>query len=457
MNNTYNVEINNTSTIDFNNPYIIETLQYAFSSGMIHMEDVQDDMRKAERQRLLNMHTNSIFYSENEKRWKTTLPDETKKNNRRLIARKNKTDLEDLIIEFYKEKEEKEKAEQEGRYNEYMTLRDVFPDWLNYKNCQTQASSYIRRIKNDWNRYYEHDSIVDIPIKNLTYIQLNTWAHNLVKNNSLTSKQYYNMSMIIRQALDYVAEEYPAVITDNTFKRVKIKSRMFRKTKKPASETQVFTDADKQAICDLALEKYKKRPKSISGLAIVFNFHLGLRVGELVALKWSDIDYDRNRIHIQRMESAQYSLDKEGEVTKTGVGVVEYTKSDAGDRELYLDDTARSILDMVRKRSMKYNFYDDDYIFVNLYSKRLKGGKINEFLYDLCDEINIGRKSTHKIRKTYISTLFDGGLNIDKIREIAGHEDEKTSLHNYCFDRREDKETEKLLESLNTPVSICQI
>ena len=34
------------------------------------------------------------------------------------------------------------------------------------------------------------------------------------------------------------------------------------------------------------------------------------------------------------------------------------------------------------------------------------------------------------------------------IREIAGHEDEKSSLNNYCFDRNVDVETEKLLENI---------
>lgn len=62
--------------------------------------------------------------------------------------------------------------------------------------------------------------------------------------------------------------------------------------------------------------------------------------------------------------------------------------------------------------------------------------------------MNIGRKSSHKIRKTYISSLFDSGLNINKIREMAGHEDERTSLNNYCFDRKADKDTENILEEL---------
>ncbi|MCD7737671.1 MAG: hypothetical protein LUH58_01330 [Lachnospiraceae bacterium] len=51
-----------------------------------------------------------------------------------------------------------------------------------------------------------------------------------------------------------------------------------------------------------------------------------------------------------------------------------------------------------------------------------------------------------KVRKTYISALIDSGLNINEIRRLAGHEDERTTYKNYCFNRMTNKETENLLE-----------
>ena len=43
--------------------------------------------------------------------------------------------------------------------------------------------------------------------------------------------------------------------------------------------------------------------------------------------------------------------------------------------------------------------------------------------------------------------MFDHGININTIREQAGHEDERTSLKNYCFDQNDDYEKERLLEA----------
>ena len=43
--------------------------------------------------------------------------------------------------------------------------------------------------------------------------------------------------------------------------------------------------------------------------------------------------------------------------------------------------------------------------------------------------------------------MFDHGININTIREQAGHEDERTSLNNYRFDQKGDKDKERLFEA----------
>lgn len=416
-------------------------MNYAISQGIINLDEVRNNMREKEKQRLLSKHKYKIF-QDKDGRWKTTVPDETKKNGRRLIAKSTYDELEKYIITFYASEEDSEYEKKK-----LITIRNIFPDWLNYKGSHTTSTSYIRRIKNDWNKFYENDPLIDIPIYDLNYLILDKWAHEIIKKDTLTKKQYYNMSVIIRQILEYALEL--EIIDQNPFARVKVDSKMFRHVPKPESESQIFTIEDEKCICELAMQHYQASPKSITSLAILLNFNLGLRVGELVALKWSDIDKN-NYIHIQRMEVADYILDNQGNVTRCGCKIVDHTKSYAGDRKIYLNSNARNILSLIKKRSFLYGFYDDNYIFVNSNSSRLTTGSINSFLYRLCDDINIGRKSSHKIRKTYISSLFDSGMNINKIREIAGHEDEKTSLNNYCFDRKTDNDTEKLLDGLSS-------
>lgn len=412
-------------------------MKYAVSEGIIDLDDVRNKMKEQEKQRLLSKHKYKVF-QDNDGRWKTTFPDNTKKSGRRLVACKTRDDLNKKIITFYATQEDKEYTQ------ENVTLTDLFPMWLNYKNSHTNSPSYIRRIKNDWNRYYKDTTIVNIPITNLTRLQLDQWAYNLIKQYKLTKKQYYNLSIIMRQCLDYACEDEIGIISNNVFNGVKVDSKIFKKQQKPKSETQVFLKDEEKLICKAAFDKFNKRPQFTTPLAIILNFQLGLRVGELFALKWSDIEGEY--ICIQRMEIANYEVDDDGNVTRNGTKVEDHTKSSAGERKIYLNQEAKDILQLVKKTNMKYGYYDDNYIFVGRNSKRITTSSVNKYLFSLCNDINISNKSSHKIRKTYISTLFDLGLNVNKIREIAGHEDEKTSLNNYCFDRNRDTDTERLLE-----------
>ncbi len=52
-----------------------------------------------------------------------------------------------------------------------------------------------------------------------------------------------------------------------------------------------------------------------------------------------------------------------------------------------------------------------------------------------------------KARKTYISSLLDGNVNVNSVREMAGHRDERTTLSNYYFDRSSDEEKKKMIEA----------
>lgn len=60
--------------------------------------------------------------------------------------------------------------------------------------------------------------------------------------------------------------------------------------------------------------------------------------------------------------------------------------------------------------------------------------------------MGIVQKSSHKARKTVISALIDGNVNINSIREMVGHKDERTTFSNYVFDRSTDEEKVRMIE-----------
>ena len=75
---------------------------------------------------------------------------------------------------------------------------------------------------------------------------LDEWAHKMIKDNGLTKKSYYNMSVILRQCLYYAVEM--KYIDKNIFSEVKINTKMFVRTKKKTSTTQVFTELEEEKL-----------------------------------------------------------------------------------------------------------------------------------------------------------------------------------------------------------------
>ena len=69
-------------------------------------------------------------------------------------------------------------------------------------------------------------------------------------------------------------------------------------------------------------------------------------------------------------------------------------------------------------------------------------------LYRLCDELGIMRRSAHKMRKTYVSTCLNKGLDPDFVREQVGHSDLQTTFNYYTFSTTRDEDKLKELENI---------
>lgn len=411
-------------------------MKQAIQAGIIDLSSVQEQITMKKREKILQNHPYA-WWEGNDGKWRTYVPDVSKKSNRRLIKRSSKQGIIDFIVDFY-EKEENKKKEAIKR----ISLAELYPEWLNFKSLHTNATSYINRIVADWRRFYLSEDIIHIPIKELTCLELDKWVHRTIKNNSLTKKQYYNMTVIIRQALDYAVSR--ELIDSNPFSKVVVNKKLFRKEQKKINKTQVFLVSEEEQIIKEAIDDFYENGNDTADLAIPLTFQIGLRAGELVALKEKDIEEDI--LHVQRMEVKIYDISEDG-LTGRCIGreVVEYTKTDAGARNVYLTQEAKDILKIIIQTNRKRQF-SSEYLFLNKSGERISTYVVDRRITKYCRHIGIDEKRIHKIRKTYISTLIDSQLNIDEVRRQAGHEDERTTYANYCFNRLEEDVTHKKIE-----------
>ena len=381
-------------------------------------------MKKKEREELLAMHEYAIFQGK-DGRWKTTIKDDTKASGRRQLAKSDKEELENILVEHYR------KLKKENALKNDVTLKSIYSLWLQSRKLEVNSIGTVKKNDQDWRRYYLNDKIIDKPLSTLSVQELKDWAHKKINDHNFNKREYYNMAIIIKQCFAYAKDS--GLIEENTWERVKINTKKLKKTQKKSNETQIYFLDEQQAIIEHAFELFNKNPRNITALTIPLIFVTGLRIGEVVALKYSDIDTVSNVIVVRKMESVIYDLDDEGNFTYMGKEVVEHAKTDAGVRCVPLTSYAKQIIQMVKESSDKYGYYDDGYIFCPK-SRRVAANSIDKKLYNYCDAINMKRKSAHKIRKTYISKLIHSGqVDIDTVCKVAGHVDMKTTFTSYCY------------------------
>ena len=295
----------------------------------------------------------------------------------------------------------------------------------------------FRSITTEWKKHYLGTDIITIPIVDLTKLQLDEWAHKLIKHNVMTKKQYFNTSLIMRQVLEYAVDL--EIIKDSPFSKVKIDGEnMFRKVPKPASETQVFTDDEINMFHELAWEDFnalRHRKHQLIPLAAMFFFQTGMRISEICAIRYEDIKDEE--LHVQRMYS---------DFEKT---VKDDTKGSFGDRFVPLTDDAKMLIETARKRQLEEGVNSNGYIF-SMTDEPVPYSGLRKVFISYCEEAGFLPKSSHKARKTVVSTLIDDGVNINTIREMMGQKDERTTYNSYCFDRS-DKATR--LKQVNRSLS----
>lgn len=285
------------------------------------------------------------------------------------------------------------------------------------------------------------DPTIKKPLRDLTKLMLDEWVHRMIKRNKLSKTEYYTMSMIIRQALEYAKDK--GDIDKNVFSEVKVDTKMFRKTQKKSDETQVYLEDEQVNVIKEAWKEYKTNPHNTTPLAVILAFYIGTRPGETIAIKETDIK--GQYVHIQQMEVGEFETEDGINYKRVSLDVIEHTKTDAGDREAFAPTPAMEVIRLARTANAEQE-NSGGYLFLDCNGERIKESAVNWRLKKYCNHLGIPFRSPHKMRKTYISTLIDSNVNINTIRKQVGHEDEKTTYQCYCFDRKNDKQIENQLE-----------
>ncbi|PAD73703.1 site-specific integrase [Paenibacillus campinasensis] len=161
--------------------------------------------------------------------------------------------------------------------------------------------------------------------------------------------------------------------------------------------------------------------------------YTGMRVGELCALKWKDIDFEKKTIRITKTywnktnDTVKYTLNT--------------PKSKASKRTILIDDELISELKKFKTMQKEViirhrkEYYDEDFVFAKLtqfYGYPEKPKVIGDRLKRLLKLAELNESLTpHSFRHTHTSLLAEAGVGLTEIMERLGQRNEKITRNVY--------------------------
>lgn len=406
-------------------PQEIDIIRMLLERGVLTIDDIAASLLEKKKEYVIKRHKSKI-YMDVRGRWRTYYTEPGKPSHmRKAVCKRTEDEVYSALYDMYTHKEDHFRKR-------LVTIEELKDDWIEYKRLHGISEATIFKYESDWKVHLEGTPIVKRPVSTLKKHELDEWAHKLVRDNNMTHKEYINVSTLIRQPLDYAVEL--EIIDDNPMRKVKIEPRRFKQSKKKSSETQVFTRDEVAALFLAAREDLENERLiyKLCPLAFLFMFQTGLRIGEVCAVRYGDIE--EGELHLQR------SVERDLHKVKEGL------KGNSVERWVTLSSEALNIINEAKRRQMDAGVSTDGYIF-SLTEEHLSYRALSECFRRYCKRAGINYRSSHKARKTFISTLLDSGVNLNTVRELVGHKDEQTTLNSYYYDRRTSEEKREIIDS----------
>lgn len=178
--------------------------------------------------------------------------------------------------------------------------------------------------------------------------------------------------------------------------------------------------------------------KDIWYLEILLALFCGLRKGEILGLKFSDINIENKSLKINRQLSINYKLESQKfEITER-----KYEEKEPKTENSYRTLRVPNIIieELENRKKWIYNNkekYKDRYIDNNYVCCQEDGNprgisSLNTYINRICKRNSLPKITVHGLRHMYATILIEQGVNIAKISALLGHSSIHTTFENYC-------------------------
>ena len=289
-----------------------------------------------------------------------------------------------------------------------MKLYDLILEYFDkykYELKKRTLFNYYQNIRN-----YIKNDIGQCELQNMDNDKLNNSILSKYKgygsNGTLSASTLKITKTIINQSLNYGYNkgyfQHNLKITVS-FKQVNI----------PKIES--FTNYEANII-----EKDIRDNKRFYSYGVLLSLYTGLRIGELLALKWEDIDL-KNKIMSIKTTTCDIAFENQM------YHIEDTPKSASSLREVPLTLEIISML----KELQKFQNYNSKYVISRATGKQIKVRSYQDSFERLLKRLNIRHYGFHSLRHTFATRCYKLGMDIKTLSELLGHSNPAVTLKIY--------------------------
>lgn len=291
----------------------------------------------------------------------------------------------------------------ESRYlsGRNISVKKVYNEWLNAVVNRVKESSFANyKLKFEKHILPEFG---DMSCTELSAGVINTFINRKL-TDGLSASYVRDIMIVFKTMLKYAQEEYKLSLS---LKNI-VLPKCERKTEQKLGDTE-----------QRLLVEYLKRHMNLTSFGVLISLLMGLRIGELCGLKWSDVDFKSKTLHINRTVQ-RIAIAEDNRKTKV---VISSPKSRTSCRSI-------TIPDFLVEYFKKFKADSDCYILSN--SKKVIEPRTMQYRYKkVLQSARISYHNYHQLRHTFATNCMQNGFDIKTLSNVLGHSNVNLTLSRY--------------------------
>ena len=297
-----------------------------------------------------------------------------------------------------------------------MKYEQWFNEWLdNYIKPSDKSSTYDLYLRTA--KLHIFPRIGDVELADLTPHVLQKFITDLTVNGNtrtgkgLSPNSVKNIISLIQNTLKTAnAAGYLSEYSGNKIKRPKIVEK----------KVECFTTKEQKKIEEAALIARRSKYRGI-----VLCLYTGLRIGELLALEWSDIDFEKGVLSVTK-------TCRDGNENGRRKRIIDTPKTERSRRNIPLSKTLVKMLKEMKKHSRCSFVISDNAkpVYIRSYQRTFEL---------LLKKIGLPHRGFHSLRHTFATRALECGMDVKSLSEILGHKNATITLNRYAHSLWEHK------------------